>query len=290
MSKFTLQSVVSEGKPLPDRIVLYGDPGWGKTSWAVRMPSPIVLMTPGEDRLKKLIEQGLAPKTPHFPETAQSWDDVVGAVDELIRAPHDYKTLVLDTGNGAERLAQEAVCNDDFRGNWGESGFANFSKGEKITANRHWFPFLQQLDDLRAKRRMRIVMLCHTAIRSTRNPDGADFDKIYPSLSRPSWEYTSKWADMILRGAIEATAQKENPKSKFSKVKGVGGGERLIHTCAAASFEAKNCHQLPVLIRLGADPLKAFERFVAAFPRRAAATPAAPDPVAAEPSPEPIPA
>ena len=142
----TLASVVSDGPVLPDRIVLYADPGWGKTSFAARLPKPIFLMTPGEDRLKKLIEQGLIPKTPHFPFTAESWDDVVFAVDELIRGQHDYRTFVLDTGNGAERLGQEQVCREDFENNWGEHGFQNFSKGEWITANRHWYPLLQQLE------------------------------------------------------------------------------------------------------------------------------------------------
>ena len=70
---------------------------------------------------------------------------------------------------------------------------------------------------------MRIVLLCHTAIRSTKNPDGPDYDKIVPSLSRYSWEYTMKWADMILRGSLESSAQKENPKNKFERAKGVGG-------------------------------------------------------------------
>lgn len=262
----TLASVVSKGVSLPDRIVLYADPGWGKSSFAARLPKPVFLTTPGENRLDKLIEQGLIPETPHFPDEAQSWDEVTAAIDELIRGQHDYRTFVLDTGNGAERLAQEQVCQADYNGDWGEHGFQSFSKGEKITANRLWFPLLQHLDDLRGKRKMRVVILCHTAIRSTKNPDGLDFDKIVPSLSKPSWEYTSKWADMILRGSFESTAQKDNPKNKFDKLKGKGGRVRLLYTSPAASFEAKNCHRLPHQIRLGDDPFSAYDAFRAAFP------------------------
>lgn len=296
MGKFSLQSVVTESRPLPDRIVVYADPGWGKTTFAARMPKPIILMTPGEDRLAQLIAQGLVPPTPHFPETAQTWDDIVAAVDELIRSPHDFRTFVLDTANGSERLAQESVCDADYGGNWGESGFASFAKGERITADRHWFPFLQQLDDLRAKRRMRIVLLCHAVVRPTKNPDGPDYDKILPSMSKPSWSYTAKWADMILRGALESTAKKENPRNKIEKAKGVGGKVRLLYTSAAASFEAKNCHRLPHCIRLGDDPLRAFDAFRAAFPlpRPTNAEPVAPaahlEPEEEPPAQEPIPA
>ena len=81
----TLASVVSKGTPMPDRIVLYADPGWGKSSFAARLPKPVFLTTPGENRLDQLIQQGLIPQTPHFPDEAQSWDDVTAAIDELIR-------------------------------------------------------------------------------------------------------------------------------------------------------------------------------------------------------------
>ena len=70
---------------------------------------------------------------------------------------------------------------------------------------------------------MRVVILCHTATRSTKNPDGPDFDRIVPSLSKPAWDYTCKWADMILRGSFESTAQKDNPKGRFDRLKGRGG-------------------------------------------------------------------
>lgn len=281
----TLASVVSESKPLPDRIVLYGAPGWGKTSFAARMPKPIVLMTPGEDRLKKLIAEGLVPKTPHFPNVAESWQDVLDAVGELLSQPHDYLTFVLDTANGAERLGQEEVCRADFKGDWGEYGFASFGKGERITANRHWWPLLQQLDKLRERRRMRVVLCCHAGIRSTKNPDGPDYDKIEPALSKPGWGFASKWADMILYGAFETNAEKDNPRNKFEKAKGHGGRVRLLYCSPSAAFDAKNCHRLPAVIRLGDEPLRAFDSFRAAFPAPAKREEPT---IPAQPAPQPV--
>src|SRR5579859_2480461 len=101
----SLARVATRGQSLPDRVVIYAPPGWGKTSFAARMPGAIVLMTPGEDRLVKLIEGGLVPETSFFPDLARCWGDVTGAVEELLIQPHDYRSLVIDTGNGAERLA-----------------------------------------------------------------------------------------------------------------------------------------------------------------------------------------
>ncbi|HBI46891.1 MAG TPA: hypothetical protein DDY78_29165 [Planctomycetales bacterium] len=268
----SLARVVTQGKALPDRIVLYAPPGWGKTTFATGFPRPIFLMTPGEDRLVRLIEQGLVPQTAHFQDLATSFLDVRAAVRDLIDLEHDHQTLVIDAATGAERLAHEQIAiqhfsRDDGEADWGEHGFNGFGKGEKISANQLWMPFLQLLDDLRATRRMRIVLLCHSGTHSQRNPDGPDYDKVAP-LSKQAWAFTSKWADMILRGSVEVTLKKDDPKSKIAKAKAQGGNVRILHTVGAAAFDAKNCHRLPPTIRLGEDPHRAFDAFRAAFPKR----------------------
>lgn len=265
--RFSLDKVSKRSASLPDRIVLYGPPSWGKTSFAARLPAPIFLMSPGEDRLKKLIEQGLCPETPHFPELAQSWDDVQTALQVLTAGAHDFRTLVIDTGNGVERLAQELVCEEEYGGNWGETGFARYGVGEKVAADRLWAPFLASLDRLREQRRMRIVLVCHTGIQSVKNPEGGDYDKVVPALSKRAWSYTAKWADMILYGSLELQIGKDDPKSRVARNKAKGGRVRLLHCQPTAAYESKNVHRLPATIRLGDDPHKAYEHFRAAFPQ-----------------------
>jgi len=260
-----LSRVTNRGQSPPDRIVIYGPPGWGKTSFAAHMPKAIFLMTPGEDRIKKLIEQQLVPPVDYFEDTADSWDEVTAAVKQLLDQQHSFQTLVIDTGNGAEALAQRHVCESEFAGDWGEGGYNSFGRGEKITANRLWSPFVALLDRLREERKMRIVLCCHAGIRTVKNPEGADYDRIEPALSRLGWGLTSKWADMILCGASEIRVKKE---SKLARGKAEGHGVRLLHTATSAAYEAKNCHRLPPTINLGNDPLKMWERFKAAFPKR----------------------
>lgn len=267
--RFSLATVARRSASLPDRIVLYGPPSWGKTSFAARMPGAIVLMTPGEDRLKKLIEQGLCPETPHFPDLAETWGDVTEAVAVLTEQAHDYKTLVIDTGNGAERLAHELVCAEEYQGDWGEHGFARYGAGEKVAADRLWVPFLTALDRLRERRRMRVVLLCHSGVVSVKNPEAGDYDKVVPALSKRAWGYTAKWADLVLYGALEVQLAKDDPRSKLAKNKARGGRVRLLHCQPTAAYEAKNVHRLPPTIRLGDDHARAYEMFRAAFPRSA---------------------
>jgi hypothetical protein len=62
--------------------------------------------------------------------------------------PHEYQTLVLDMGNGAENLAAEAVCFDRFGGDW--SDFNAYGRGIDLTTPR-WTQFLALLDEVRVK-------------------------------------------------------------------------------------------------------------------------------------------
>ncbi len=60
----------------------------------------------------------LTRKVPHFPRPAETWHEVEWAVTELTVKEHPYKTLVIDTLNGAERLLHEQTCSTKYEGDW----------------------------------------------------------------------------------------------------------------------------------------------------------------------------
>lgn len=263
----SLARVTSRSKPLPDRIILYADAKWGKTSFAAMFPKPIFLTTRGEDGLQKLIESGQLPDTPHFEDQARTWVEVQNAVNELIVQDHDFGTFVLDAANGAEALAHEAICEEDFHGDWSERGFNSFGSGEKITTRKLWRPFLTLLDRLREAKRMRILLVCHADARTKKNPGGLDYQKIQPALSNSAWKLTGKWADMILYGDFDIAVNKE---TKLGTAKAVGGESRTLYCDPRAHFDAGNRHGLPGEIDCGNSPQEAWKNFVTAFPKKGA--------------------
>ncbi len=237
----------------------------------------VQLTTRGEDGLQKLIEAGQLPETHHFADQALSWADVLTAVQGLTDQQHSFKTFVLDTANGAERLAHETACLDQFADDWGEGGFNAFGRGEKISANKHWLPFLAALDRLRQERRLRIVLTAHTIIRTFTPPDGPPYDRIEPALSKLAWSATSKWADMILYGSWDVTTQPvRRERGRVTKAPATGGKLRLLHTAPSPTFDAGNRHGLAPLIKLPDDPQAAFPAFLAAFPKPRPRPPAQP--------------
>lgn len=294
-----LSTITSEAKAKPSRLLLFAPPKWGKTSWAAYAPDPVFLMTRGEDGLLTLLAGGRVPETPHFEGEALDWATVMDAVQSLAHGRHDRKTFVLDTVNGAARLLMEQVCGEKFEGDW----IAFDAYGRGLTAcEAPWIQFLEALEFLRS--RMSIILLCHSKVKTTKNPSGADYDQHQPEMPDKLVAHANKWADALLYGgwAIE-----EKKTGTPGKAKAVGGTARMIQTGGSAAHVTGNRFGLPAVIRGGDDAASMWRAFALAMQaarkagQAAAAAkakpaqtepakeaPAAPAAPATEPDPDPV--
>ena len=257
-SKITMQNVVSTSRRLPVRLVYHAVPGFGKTSFAAQFPAPVFLMDAAETGLETLIDSGQLPETPHFPPL-NDWDETIETLGAISEEPHGFKTLVLDTIGGLERLCHEHVCRKQFGGDWGEKGFAAYGRGPEA-ALAEWRGFLALLDRLRERRGLRIVALAHTRITRFCNPEADNYDRYEPDVHRNTWSLTSRWADLILFGNYKTMIASDGAKKK-----GRGGTGRMMYTERTAAWEAKHRHGLPAAIMLGSSPAAAYESFKAAM-------------------------
>ena len=263
--RMSLSSATDRSPRQPGRILIYGAPGIGKTSIAAAFPNPIFLLTRGEDGLVNLINHGRVQPAKFFaqesglPQFAETWEDVIGAIEELLAVPHDHKTFVLDTMNGAERLCHEHVCRRDYAGNWGESGFVGYHRGYGTAVN-DWRQLLQLLTDLGQKRGMTVVSLLHSSVRDIPNPMGARFEQWIPALHKSTWEATAGWCNMILF-AQQRIFVSDDVKGRRGKAH---TGGRVLCCTGAGPFESKNQHGLPDEIEMGNSGAEAFANLVAA--------------------------
>lgn len=229
------------GSGLPSRLIFYGIPSIGKTSFGASAPDPIFSMTRGETGLLTLIDNGIVPPTDHFAE-AMTWEELRGQVEWLTDSPTGNKAYVLDTLNGAARLCFDHVVAESFNGSI--TAFGAYGKGMDVLI-AEWIRFITSLDRLRERRRMGIIALCHMKIKSFKNPDGDDFDRYTPDLEDKLWGPAFNWADMVLFANFETFAKKEKGAMR---AKGVGGTGRVIYTQRTAAFDAKEKGGLPAEI------------------------------------------
>jgi len=222
-------------------------------------PKPVFAVT--EDGIQTLKAAKLVKSDiPVFPELTH-WDDVQDVVRTLTEKDHPYKTLVLDTAGGFERLCHEQVCWEHYKGDWGEKGFQGYQRGFE-TALASWREFLNSLDRLRDAKNMSVLLLDHSTVAQFKNPADDDYDRFTPCLHRKTWALTSRWTDLILFCNYYVEVEKER---KGDRPKGKGGKSRMMHTEFDAAFEAKNRHNLPAEIDMGNSGAEAFANLMAAI-------------------------
>ncbi len=276
---FSLANVATKGPSLPNRWGMHSGPGFGKTSLLAYSNKPIFLMTRGETGLTALINSGQLPPTAHLPEM-ESWGDLIAAVKFLKDEQHDFKTLVIDTANGAERMMHEYVCERDYGGDWGEKGFMGYMRGYDVALSE-WRMFLNSLDELREKRGMTIFMLIHTKIKTFKNPAGADYDRYAPEMHEKTWGLTKGWLDAILFGNFEVVVTQGNKNvtdERGKKGKAADKSHRILYTSSENPiFDAKNRLGLADEIDMGDSPQEGWNALVQAIKdgRKITAAPAA---------------
>jgi hypothetical protein len=248
MSRMTLASVTRGRIEKPIRAVVYGVSGIGKTTFAANAPNPIFLAP--EDGTSQL-------DVARFPEP-KTWREAREAIRTLASEKHEYKTLVLDTADWLEPLCWEHVC-DTRSDNNGKverqqrtegklrESIEAFGYGKGYTvALEEWRLLLSDLETMRAKAGMHVLILAHSQVKQFKNPEGDDFDRYEMKLHAKSAGLITEWSDVVMFARLEMFANKD---SKTKRIRGQHGA-RVLNTNPTAAFFAKNRHSLPEALPL----------------------------------------
>lgn len=209
----------------PQRVVIYGPEGIGKSTLAAAFPEPVFLDTEGGT---------IHLDVTRFPKP-DNWEDVLGFIAQLSQNEHNFKTLVIDTVDWLERLLIEYICQKSHK-----DGIEDFGYGKGYTYLAEEFSrFLQGLETLR-EQGVHIVMVAHSTIRKFEQPDAAGaYDRYELKLSKQCAPLLKEWCDLLLFVNYFTKVTEKDGRQKA-----VGGKERRIYTSHCAAFDAKNRHDL----------------------------------------------
>jgi hypothetical protein len=234
--KNRLANVVRGRLEKPMRIVIFGGDGVGKSTFAARAPAPIFVGA----------EDGTATLDIERMPDIGSWRDITDALAELESGQHGYRTVVLDTLDWAEPMLWDHVCSAG-----GKASIEDFGYGKGyIAALDEWRRLLAQLDRLRDRRGMHVVLIAHAWIKPFKNPDGDDYDRYEMKLHAKASGLIREWADMVLFANHETLVRDDKGRKK-----GVSTGARIVHTERRAAWDAKNRYGLPETMPLDWDAL-----------------------------------
>ena len=225
--EFSRLRVVTASERKPPRIVLYGGAKVGKTTFAASADKPIFICT--EDGLGDLA-------VPHFP-LVTTFAEVVDHIDALVQETHDYKTVVIDSGDWLEAILWAQVAEDHGKKNIEEIGYG---KGYLFALN-YWTEILNGLTYLRNTKNMTCIIIAHAIIKPFNNPLTEAFDRYSLKLHEKSRAKVSEWADCLLFANHKVVTK----EGKNEKTRGIGKGERVLYTEERPGFEAGNRFSLP---------------------------------------------
>lgn len=218
----------------PQKVVVYGPEGIGKTTLAAQFPSPLFIDTEG----------GSGHLDVRRLPSPDSWQMLLDEVTWVRDYPEECGgTLVLDTADWAESLCTKMVCD---KNDW--KGIESPGYGKGYTYVKEEFGRLLNLLSECVERGLNVVLTAHAAIVKFEQPDEAGaYDrwemKLYRKQTAPM---VKEWADAVLFANYKTIVIAESGKDgKVTKARATGGKNRVLYCTHSATWDAKNRWGLP---------------------------------------------
>lgn len=210
----------------PQKVVIYGPEGIGKSTFASKFPAPVFIDTEGStkemavDRFEKPL----------------SWSEFGSITKEFLADHGSYKTLVIDTADWAEMLCTQYVCSK-----YQKKSIEDFGYGKGYVYVQEEFGKLLNFLDRYIDAGLNVVVTAHAKMRKFEQPDESGaYDRWELKLSKGVAPLLKEWADMVLFANYKTYIIKDDNDKVKAK-----GGQRVMYTSHHVCWDAKNRHDLP---------------------------------------------
>jgi hypothetical protein len=242
-----LSEISASKKIEPPRILLYGPPKTGKTTFASQIPGAIILDVEGGSgyqSVARITKDQLA-----------TYGQFLSALEALATQEHSFSTVVIDTVDWLEQLIFRQVC-EESNAKTIEEAAGGYGKGY-VAAYNLWKQVLETLEYLRTQKGMAILLIAHSQIRKYSDPMRESYDiygiKLHDKdKGQSSASMVREWCDCILFVNQQTFVQKEDAGFNKKTIK-AKGGDIIIHTVAQPAFQAGNRWGLPAEIPFSWD-------------------------------------
>lgn len=225
----------------PERLLVYGSAGIGKSTLAANAPAPIFLdLEGGSAQLDVARADGLL-----------RWEDLLGAVQALQTEAHDFQTAVIDTLDRAEWLCWQHLTQKVNVRSIEQVG-KGYGKGY-TAAYEEFRRLFAALEALWRSRRMRVIVLAHAALEKVQNPTGPDYQRYTLKVHKQVAGLFYEACDATLFAHYDVAVSKDEDTDRGKAV--AASDVRYVYTSEQPTHLAKNRYGLPTRMPLSWDAL-----------------------------------
>ncbi len=237
---------IGHGKTsLKERIVLYGTPGIGKTSFGIGAPKPLFIDLNGglsDNKVAKVDDE-----IKSFPRLLEVVNDVAQ------NKGYGYETLVFEMLDDAEELCTQHIL-DTVPGKSGKATSmadvgGGYGAGFNILFDR--MRGLYAALDACHRAGMRLILTAHSKLENVPAPDSSDYQRFNLKLHAKVAALFIEKADAVLFARNQVIVSKDAFDKK--RFKALDQDARIVYTVDRATHVAKNRYGLPETFALSWD-------------------------------------
>ncbi len=219
----SIMDSITRGKtPKPPIILLYGQEGVGKSTFAANAPKTIFI--PTEDGLNEI-------NCAKFP-IAKTYDEFKAELSGILTEQHDFQTLAIDSISATERMLFKWICDRygvdnilDAKGGYGK-GYKEYTS--------EWQNIFDTLTRIRDERNMSIILVGHCDLVRVFSSRIGQYDQFQPRLYKKAMDILIESTDGVFFATRKIRVEKEDAgfgkKNVRTVAVGANGGDRIMVT------------------------------------------------------------